>query len=303
MVLVMLTGFPLPPPVLIPSQCHPTHPPTHMQEDLGSDTPRLRASVVQRLQRFATHGQLKQLVLRTLTEAAGVDGESAPPPIEGAQEWLRSVRVLFDELDVDSSGTVSIQELSAGLEALGFDVSPGEMEVLMARIDTDRDGGLQLSEFVASLVDWGVVQRHHAWQDWVRAVFDRLDKDGNGFITLDEIAEELGDYKGKEGGWVMVWVAFGHRLSLVPGKGGLKGDCCAGVNTMLEPLDCGEEMQCQGWLCVIANQEQASVSTPVHGPASGASHSTTLPDTHPIPVLYRPLCRQPDCRQAHAPGS
>ncbi|RMZ52997.1 hypothetical protein APUTEX25_001116, partial [Auxenochlorella protothecoides] len=167
-------------------------------EDLGSDTPRLRASVVQRLQRFATHGQLKQLVLRTLTEAAGVDGESAPPPIEGAQEWLRSVRVLFDELDVDSSGTVSIQELSAGLEALGFDVSPGEMEVLMARIDTDRDGGLQLSEFVASLVDWGVVQRHHAWQDWVRAVFDRLDKDGNGFITLDEIAEELGDYKGKE---------------------------------------------------------------------------------------------------------
>ncbi|KAL6771685.1 CDPK13 [Auxenochlorella protothecoides x Auxenochlorella symbiontica] len=169
-----------------------------LKEDLGSDTPRLRASVVQRLQRFATHGQLKQLVLRTLTEAAGVDGESAPPPIEGAQEWLRSVRVLFDELDVDSSGTVSIQELSAGLEALGFDVSPGEMEVLMARIDTDRDGGLQLSEFVASLVDWGVVQRHHAWQDWVRAVFDRLDKDGNGFITLDEIAEELGDYKGKE---------------------------------------------------------------------------------------------------------
>lgn len=175
-------------------------PSSSTQEDLGSDAPRLRASVVQRLQRFATHGQLKQLVLRTMAEAVGVEEEANLPPIEGAREWLHGVRVLFDELDADSSGTVSIGELGAGLEALGFDVSPGEMEVLMARIDTNRDGSLQLSEFVASLVDWSVVQRHHQWQTWVRAVFDRLDKDGNGFITLDEIAEELGDYKGKEGG-------------------------------------------------------------------------------------------------------
>lgn len=196
----------------------------------GRGAPRpLRASVVQRLQRFATHGRLKQLVLRLLAESlleccpavgeGGVndsdastmtagdkdDQQSAPLPSPSAscslparsalnvpwlRDWIGSVQALFDELDVDSSGSLDVQELTDGLDRLGFDLSPGELEVLMGRLDVNHDGGLQLWEFVASLVDWGFLQRLPDWRAWVRTVFDRLDADGNGAIDLEELERE-----------------------------------------------------------------------------------------------------------------
>lgn len=196
----------------------------------GSGAPRpLRASVVQRLQRFATHGRLKQLVLRLLAESLleccpvigeeGVsdsdgsmtttvdkdDHQSASTPspctscslparsalnVPWLRDWIGSVQSLFDELDVDSSGSLDVQELTDGLDRLGFDLSPGELEVLMGRLDVNHDGGLQLWEFVASLVDWGFLQRLPDWRAWVRTVFDRLDADGNGAIDLEELERE-----------------------------------------------------------------------------------------------------------------
>ena len=101
--------------------------------------------------------------------------------------------MLFEELDVDSSGEVSMEELVGGLEKLGYDVSHAELEQLMQRVDTNGDGLLQLPEFVAGLVDWGVLQADAQWAGWGgELAFDRLDRNKDGFISLASLEELVG---------------------------------------------------------------------------------------------------------------
>lgn len=63
-------------------------------------------------------------------------------------------RDLFHKLDVDSSGGISIDELSSGLIEQGYNVSAHEVEQLMARLDLDADGNILFDEFAAGLLDW-----------------------------------------------------------------------------------------------------------------------------------------------------
>lgn len=65
--------------------------------------------------------------------------------------WLRD---LFNRLDVDGSGGISLEELSQGLAEQGYTVTPHEVEQLMGRLDLDADGNIQMDEFAASMIDW-----------------------------------------------------------------------------------------------------------------------------------------------------
>ena len=60
----------------------------------------LRSSVVQRLQRFATYSKLKQLVFRLIAD----EFQELPSSRPEAQALMEGLTVLFQELDVDSSG-------------------------------------------------------------------------------------------------------------------------------------------------------------------------------------------------------
>ena len=73
------------------------------------------------------------------------------------------VRDLFNRLDVDGSGGISLEELSQGLEEQGYHVTPIEVEQLMARLDLDADGHIQMDEFAASMIDWKDVSRLKPW--------------------------------------------------------------------------------------------------------------------------------------------
>lgn len=187
----------------------------------------LRSSVVQRLQRFATYGYLKQLVLRIMADeldatlmsealgsGVGVGGDSMTS--EDSQDTvslLGSLKGLFDELDVDASGTVSMDELAAGLDKLGYDISATEIEQLMARVDVNQDGSIQMGEFVAGLVDWNVLQRDgDAWDRWVSRAFDKLDRNGDGVIDLDELMEEVPDSNSSGGASTSGQISGGRLL-------------------------------------------------------------------------------------------
>jgi len=81
----------------------------------------------------------------------------------------------------------------------GYMVNEGEVRQLMSAIDLNRDGSLQDSEFLATMIDWPAVMREAGegdgdgseWASYVSAAFSRLDRDGDGFIDLDELLAEL----------------------------------------------------------------------------------------------------------------
>ncbi|KAI7836721.1 hypothetical protein COHA_009419 [Chlorella ohadii] len=147
----------------------------------------LRSSVVQRLQRFATYGHLKQLVLRIIAD----DMATHPTTQKETLELIEGLTQLFEELDVNASGSVSMDELVTGLDKLGYDIRIEEMEHLMQRVDINHDGVIQLTEFVAGLVDWKQLQSDSQWGAWVQMAFDRLDSNGDGYLSLDELMDQL----------------------------------------------------------------------------------------------------------------
>lgn len=147
----------------------------------------LRSSVVQRLQRFATYGHLKQLVLRIIADELHEHPSSLPEN----RELVEALTGLFNELDIDSSGSVSMDELVSGLERLGYEVECEELEQLMQRVDVNHDGSLQLPEFVAGLMDWPALQEDSQWASWVSLAFDRLDRNNDGFISLSSLEDLL----------------------------------------------------------------------------------------------------------------
>lgn len=51
-----------------------------------------------------------------------------------------------------------------------------------------QDGRVDFSELAASLLDWQQFQAvENEWDMWLERVFDRLDKDKNGYVDLQEI--------------------------------------------------------------------------------------------------------------------
>lgn len=68
---------------------------------------------------------------------------------------LKALFLFFEHLQ-DGGGTISVQELRAAINLLGGDLRDEQVEVLMADLDFDRSGEVDLEEFIAffyALVD------------------------------------------------------------------------------------------------------------------------------------------------------
>ncbi len=61
------------------------------------------------------------------------------------------MRALFDELDSDKSGSVSVEELRVGLEVFGYKHLHHLLNDWVKEFDKNRDGQLQYKEFLSLL--------------------------------------------------------------------------------------------------------------------------------------------------------
>jgi voltage-gated sodium channel len=61
---------------------------------------------------------------------------------------IKLYKKAFSMLDLDGGGTIEEDELSFGLEAVGIEASGEEIQALMARVDEDESGEIDLAEFV-----------------------------------------------------------------------------------------------------------------------------------------------------------
>mmetsp|Transcript_67117 Transcript_67117/g.111602 ORF Transcript_67117/g.111602 Transcript_67117/m.111602 type:complete len:655 (+) Transcript_67117:98-2062(+) len=146
----------------------------------GTSTLRERAvfpkqKVVQSLQAFARADEAKKVALEMiacLTPAAK----------------LEELRSQFRELDTDGSGTLSCREFVAAMCSTAG-VSVAQLELLFDAMDTNGSGEVEYSEFIGAALG----SRMALTKPSLISVFSVLDRDGDGYVTCEELQQVFGD--------------------------------------------------------------------------------------------------------------
>ncbi|KAL6624504.1 hypothetical protein ACP70R_031825 [Stipagrostis hirtigluma subsp. patula] len=129
------------------------------------------------------------------TKAAAAGGGTGMPVSE--------VEQVFRRYDANGDGKISAEELASVLRALGAPPGPGEVRRMMDEMDADRDGFVDLDEFVAFHCGGGDVGAggggadvEAATEAELREAFRMYDADRNGLISareLHRVLRQLGD--------------------------------------------------------------------------------------------------------------
>ncbi|KAE9606544.1 putative protein kinase CAMK-CDPK family [Lupinus albus] len=147
-----------------------------MREDGASDKP-LDNAVLSRLKQFTAMNRLKKVALKFIAENL-------------SEEEIIGLKEMFKSMDTDNSGTVTFEELKAGLLKLGTKISESEVREFMKAADVDGNGTIDYIEFITATMHINRVER----EDHLYKAFEYFDRDGSGYITLEELESALTKY-------------------------------------------------------------------------------------------------------------
>lgn len=152
--------------------CHPW-----VQEDgVAPDKP-LDSAVLSRMKQFSAMNKLKKMALRVIAECL-------------SEEEIAGLKEMFKMIDTDNSGTISFEELKAGLKRVGANLKESEIYDLMQAADVDNSGTIDYGEFIAATLHLNKIER----EDHLFAAFSYFDKDGSGYITPDELQQACEEF-------------------------------------------------------------------------------------------------------------
>ena len=132
-------------------------------------------AVLNSIERFTEYGPLKKTIL--ITCANTVDRGD-----------LKKLRELFLLVNTTVTGTISMMELKAVIHNLRPDVSDSYIANIFAALDNDESGQIHYNEFVAAVLEKDGLLT----EDRLADAFDRIDSEGNGFITHSDLERILG---------------------------------------------------------------------------------------------------------------
>ncbi|GKV42684.1 hypothetical protein SLEP1_g50064 [Rubroshorea leprosula] len=142
----------------------------------ASDKP-IDSAVLCRMKQFRAMNKLKQIALKVIAESL------SPEEIQGLKQ-------MFANMDTDNSGTITYDELKAGLARLGSKLTEAEVKQLMEAADLDGTGTIDYIEFITA-----TMHRHRLERDeHLYKAFQHFDKDNSGFITMDELEAAMKEY-------------------------------------------------------------------------------------------------------------
>ncbi|XWS20906.1 hypothetical protein CRYUN_Cryun30bG0009600 [Craigia yunnanensis] len=128
------------------------------------------------------------------------DGDASDKPIDSAvlneaeslssEEEIKGLKQMFNIIDTDGSGTITLEELRVGLARLGSELTEAEIKQLMDAADVNKSGTLDYIEFVTATMHRHRLER----EDNINKAFQFFDKDGSGFITRDEQRQAMAEY-------------------------------------------------------------------------------------------------------------
>merc|ERR1712170_210048 len=107
-------------------------------------------------------GHLKQFVLNMIAEDL-MQGNDVITSDESSA-FFEPLRDMFETVDTDASGDVSVDELVEGLFKQGYSLTTPEVEQLVTRMDVNRDGRIEFDEFATCLLDWQEFKDGERWK-------------------------------------------------------------------------------------------------------------------------------------------
>ncbi|KAL3635642.1 Mitogen-activated protein kinase cpk1 [Castilleja foliolosa] len=142
----------------------------------ASDEP-LDIAVLTRMKQFQAMNKLKKVALKVIAENL-------------SEEEIIGLKEMFKSIDTDKSGTITFEELKAGLLNLGTILSESEVRQLMEAADVDGNGTIDYIEFITATMHINRMER----EDRLYKAFKYFDKDWSGYITIDELEHALKEY-------------------------------------------------------------------------------------------------------------
>ncbi|URD88624.1 calcium-dependent protein kinase [Musa troglodytarum] len=152
--------------------CHPWI----TDDNVAPDRP-LDSAVLSRLKQFSAMNKLKKMALRVIAESL-------------SEEEIGGLKELFKMIDTDNSGTITFDELKEGLRRVGSELMESEIHALMDAADIDRSGTIDYGEFLAATVHMNKLER----EENLMSAFSFFDKDGSGYITIDELSQACREF-------------------------------------------------------------------------------------------------------------
>ncbi|KAL0030994.1 hypothetical protein WJX79_007525 [Trebouxia sp. C0005] len=135
--------------------------------------------ILKRMRGFAAMNKLKKEALKVI--AAGM-----------SQEEIAGLRTMFQGMDADNSGSITVDELKAGMKKAGSPVALAELQALLAHIDVDANGSIDYEEFLAATVNLNHLEK----EDTMYNAFRHFDTDNSGYITQQEMEDALSKVTG-----------------------------------------------------------------------------------------------------------
>jgi len=135
-----------------------------------------KGSMIDNLKNFQSANQFKKAALQVVaTEMNDIQ--------------IKSLRDTFLALDTNGDGLLSAAELREGMARIGVTELPENIQKILEQVDANKSGSIDYTEFLSASMD----RKMYIQEDVCWAVFRSFDKDGNGKISKEEIAEVLKD--------------------------------------------------------------------------------------------------------------
>ena len=103
---------------------------------------------------------------------------------EFTSEQLTRFQEFFVQYDTNNDGRISRDELLPLMESLGLKSSKRQVKSFLKSVDTDGNGSIDFGEFVSMIATRMKLEP-------IRKMFQNLDKDGDGYLTVDDLRTGL----------------------------------------------------------------------------------------------------------------
>ncbi|MCO5569293.1 hypothetical protein L7F22_023005 [Adiantum nelumboides] len=133
--------------------------------------------VLSRMKQFRAMNKLKKLALKVIAENL-------------SEEEITGLKEMFRSIDVDNSGTLTMEELKQGLAKQGSMLAESEILQLMEAADVDGNGTIDYMEFITATVHMNKMDK----EDHLFSAFRYFDKDASGYITTEELEQALREH-------------------------------------------------------------------------------------------------------------